>query len=155
SLAPGPRSAAIARFAAQMLLRRKGRVLDAMSHTLAQIRESLDPKDLALFDQLRTVRQEIARLMGPVLVTRRPTENRARLSELRPEEERLEGELSYRGALRRTALETITLEEVQRGLPADGAVVELLRYDVFDPIRRGKKNPWKEPHYAAMVLRSY
>jgi CHAT domain-containing protein len=153
-LASNPRSPAVARFAAQMLLRRKGRVLDAIAHTFTQTRAGLDPKDLALFDRLRRVRQEIAQLMGPALVTRRPTEERARLGELRGQEERLEAELGYRGALHRPGLETVTLEEVQQGLPANGAVIELLRYDVFDPVRTGKKNPWKGSHYAAMVLRS-
>src|SRR5262249_34534195 len=32
-------------------------------------------------------------------------------------------------------------------------LIEFLRWRVFDPVRTGKKGPWKEEHYAAMVLR--
>jgi CHAT domain-containing protein/tetratricopeptide (TPR) repeat protein len=152
-LALDPRPAEVTRFAAQMLLRRKGRVLDAIAHTLIQLRESVQPEDQVFVNRLQTVRQDIAALMAPVLVTRRPTEQRERLAELRNEEEHLEAALSHRGALYRPGLEPITLAEIQGSLPPDGALIELLRWRVFDPVRTGEKGPWKEARYAAVVLR--
>ena len=139
-------------FAAQMLVRRKGRVLDAIAHTLLQVREHPRPEDQEIVSRLQTVRREIAALMAPMLVTRRPTEARARLAVLRSEEERLEAALSYRSALSRPGLESVSLVDVQRALPRHGALIELLRFPVFDPARTGRKGPWKEPRYAAMVL---
>jgi CHAT domain-containing protein/tetratricopeptide (TPR) repeat protein len=143
----------VARFAAQMLFRRKGRVLDAIAHTLLHVRDSVRPEDRQLVARLQEVRREIAAVIAPALVTGRPTAAKERLAALRGEEERLEAELSYRGALHRPGLESITLEEIQQGLPPDGALLELLRYSVFDPTRTGKKGPWKEERYAAAVLR--
>jgi CHAT domain-containing protein len=151
SLDPCP--VAVTRFAAQMLLRRKGRVLDAIAHTVSQLHDSIRPEDQVLVNRLQNVRHDIAALMGPVLVTRRPTEQRERLAELRQEEERLEAALSYRGALYRPGLEPVTLKESQQSVPPDGALIELLRWRPFDPVRTGAKEPWKEERYAAMVLR--
>ena len=143
----------VARFAAQMLLRRKGRVLDAIAHTLIQLRDSVRPEDQQVVAQLQEVRREIAAVIAPVLVSGRPTAAKGRLAALRGEEERLEAELSYRGALQRPGLESITLDEIRRGLPPGSALIDMLRYSVFDPTRTGRKGPWKEERYAASVLR--
>lgn len=143
----------VARFAAQMLFRRKGRVLDAIAHTLFHVRDGVRPEDRQYVDRLHQVRREIADVIAPSLVTGSPPAAKAQLAELRSEEERLEAELSYRGALHRPGLESVTLDEVRQGLPPEGALLDLIRYSVFDPVRTGRKGPWKEERYAAVVLR--
>ena len=143
----------VAAFAAQLLLRRKGCVLDAIAHTMTHVREGARAEDQILIARLQVVREEIASLLAPVLVSRRPTDEGDRLRRLRAEEEQLEASLSYRGALYRPVIDTVTLKQVQERLEPHDALVELLRFDEFDPKRTGKKGPWKDARYAAMVLR--
>ncbi len=143
---------ALPAFAARMLLRRKGRVLDAIAHTARQIQQHLDPDDQDVFNHLKAVRRQISDLMAPALVHYRPIGDRDRLSRLKRKEERLEAELSYKGALFQPGLETIAIEDVQESLPADGALIEMLRYRIFDPVRTGKSNSWGDDRYVVMVL---
>jgi len=152
-LAANPRSDHVANFSAQMLLRRKGRVLDAVAHTLNRVRELGSPEDQSRFGRLQKVREEITGLLAPALLLETPTDDTERLHRLRVEEEELEGALSYRGALQDPSIETIALEQVRSRLEPDHALVEFLRFDEFDPKRTGKKGTWKEARYAAMVLR--
>jgi CHAT domain-containing protein len=72
---------------------------------------------------------------------------------LRTEEERLEAELSYRGALAQAGLMPVSLDDVQASLPQDAALLELLKFSVFDPQRAGTQ-PWRDAHYAGLVVRN-
>ncbi|MHC4216505.1 MAG: tetratricopeptide repeat protein, partial [Planctomycetota bacterium] len=149
-----PYREALGKFAAQMLLRRKGRVLDAIAHTYFQVRENTRPTDKAIFDRLETIRRDISNMIAPVLGTQRSPQEPQQLSTLREEEEELEAKLSYRGALYQPVLDKVTLEAVQQQISHDGALIELMRYPVFDPERTGKKGPWRKERYAAMVLQA-
>ncbi len=52
----------------------------------------------------------------------------------------------------RTRLAPATIDMIQRALPARSALIEYVRYSVFDPVRTGKGNSWKGERYAALVL---
>jgi CHAT domain-containing protein/tetratricopeptide (TPR) repeat protein len=142
----------VARLAADLTLQRKGRVLDAMAHTLASARESGGPEVAQLIDRLQDVRCQIARGVLK-LGSRREQPDDPRVGRLRGEEAALEEELSYRGALRDPDLETVTLDDVQKCLPADAALIEYLLLDVFDPQRHGDHRKERRNHYVAMVVR--
>lgn len=147
-------SRVLAEFAARILLRRKGLVLDAIAHTTTQIQQHLDAHEQTIFNRLRGVRKAISDLMAPTLIHRRPVTDRERVRLLRDEEECLEAELSYKGALFQSTLETVSIADIQESLPSGGALVEILRYSVFNPVRTGKTNTWGEDRYAVMVLHS-
>jgi CHAT domain-containing protein/Tfp pilus assembly protein PilF len=148
------RTPGVAGVAAQMLLRRKGRVLDAIAHTLIRVREGASSEDQDLIARLQIIREDITTLMAPLLVTGRPIDERQRLRQLRAEEEKVEAALSYRGALYRPGMDPVTLKQVQQQLEADHVLVELLRFNEFAPKRTSKWESWKGERYAAMVLHS-
>jgi CHAT domain-containing protein/tetratricopeptide (TPR) repeat protein len=154
TFAVAPPNAAVGRFAARLALERKGRVLDAVAQTVKLTRGSPDAGAQALADRLQAVRTEITGMVTPTPRSRRSPPPKAELARLHQEEERLEAELSHRGALLDPDLEPVTLESVQAALPADGALVDLLVFRPFDPLRTGNKDAWGEEHYAALVLRA-
>jgi CHAT domain-containing protein len=149
-----PPRADVGRFAAECTLQRKGLVLDAIAHTFAQVRHLTDPADQALIDRLQTVRAEIAGLIAPSPLGPPPAPGRERLDGLREEEERLEAALSHRGALADPDLAPVTLESVQRALPDDTALVEIVQFRSFNPPRAGTDDVWRPDRYAALVLRA-
>ncbi len=141
-------------FAAQFLLNRKGRVLDALAHTFRAMREHASPAERETLLRLDAVRREIADLIAPRLVAGAPTRQPERLAALCAEEERLATELGDRGALRRVGLEPVELERVRDALPEDAALVEILRYSPFDPRQPPMRHQAVDARYAAMVLRA-
>ncbi|MGY4356328.1 hypothetical protein ACVWZR_005387 [Bradyrhizobium sp. i1.3.1] len=135
------------------VLQYKGRVLDAMADSVALLRRSVDPKDLALFDELAAVAQQLSTLTfrGPGNLS--VSAYRERLDTLAREQERLEGEISARSTAFRQAVAPITLEGVRQRLPADAALVEWFRFHPCDPKMKDEKTQWGAPRYVAYVLR--
>jgi CHAT domain-containing protein/Tfp pilus assembly protein PilF len=148
--AAGPRARALGLTA---VLQYKGRVLDAMADSVALLRRSVDPIDLALFDELAAVAQQLSTLTfrGPGNLS--ASAYRERLDTLAREQERLERELSARSTAFRQAVAPITLEGVRQRLPADAALVEWFRFHPFDPKMKDEKTQWGAPRYVAYVLR--
>ncbi|MCP5152992.1 MAG: CHAT domain-containing protein [Ectothiorhodospiraceae bacterium] len=153
ALGAGRGNPEVERFAAQMLVRRKGRVLDAVAHTFDQMRGEADAADVAALERLRAVRTEIVALLAPSLTRGTAPSQIDRLRRLREEEERLEAAVSYRGALHGAAIGTVALDDVQAALPADAVLVDILAHRRFDPVRDGGAESWHEERYAAMVLK--
>jgi CHAT domain-containing protein/Tfp pilus assembly protein PilF len=134
------------------ILRRKGRVLDAMADQIGALRRRLNTQDRALLDQLSSTRSELARLQlkeagGAAGASERAAE-RARLE---TEIERLEGEVSARSAEFRTQARAVTLNAVREAIPAGAALVELALYRPYDPKATGKSR-FGAPRYVAYVL---
>lgn len=144
----------IPRFAARQTLRHKGLVLDAMAHTFAQVRAAAHTEDHALAERLHAVRTEIAGVVTPSPLAPAAKVDRARLSELREEEERIEASLSYRGALEDPDLAPVTLESIQAAIPTNAALVEIVQFRRFNPLRSGRVDAWSEDRYGALVLRA-
>jgi CHAT domain-containing protein len=83
---------------------------------------------------------------------------REKVSQLASEKERLEVELSARSALYRQANRQVSLEEIQRALPADAALVDVLEYTQFTPgEKKGDRKSatrWNvEQRFMAFVVR--
>ena len=138
-----------ATLAATVVLQRKGRVLDAMTQSRAQIREHFEPADAALLYRLNKVRSEMAQVNDSV----RSWDNRAKQVALEEKERQIESELSHRSALYRNRLGTVTAEMVVDALDAHTVLVEYIKYKRFDPVRTGKHSEHETEHYAAVVLR--
>jgi hypothetical protein len=116
-------------------------VLDAVAQTVKLVRGTRDADAQALVDRLQAVRTEITGMVTPTPRSRRPPPPKAELARLHQEEERLETELSYRGALVDPDLEPVTLESVQAPLPADAALVDFLVFRPIDRCAPGRRAP--------------
>ena len=134
------------------VLQYKGRILDAMSDSVARLRQSVALPDRALFEQLSEVAQQfsIMTFRGPGNLP--PDLYRQRLEALAQQQEQLESELSKRSAAFRQAVTPITLEGVQQALPADAVLVEWFRYHSLDAKAKGSAR-WGAARYVAYVLK--
>jgi CHAT domain-containing protein/Tfp pilus assembly protein PilF len=133
------------------VLQYKGRVLDAVSDSVARLRRSVTPEDRALLDQLSDVAQQLSSLTFRRLGNLSPEAYGRRLDALAQQEERLQAEASSRSSALRQAMTPITLEGVRQALPANGALVEWFCYKPFDP--KAKESAGGAPRYVAYVLK--
>ncbi len=146
---PTPRATALGLTA---VLQYKGRVLDAMSDSVARLRASVLPKDRALFDRLSAVAEQISTLTyrGPGNLS--PEAYRQNLEALAQEQDQLEAELSSRSTAFRQEITPVTLDGVRQRLPSDAVLVEWFRYEPFDPKAKEEGARWGAPRYVAYVL---
>ena len=150
NLAPG--NPAASALAALVLLQRKGRVLDAMSDSMAGLRRRYEPQDRALLDQLNQTGSQLARLVlnGPGKVP--IEEHQARVKELEGQKEKLEAEISQHSAEFRAGTQTVTLEAVQAAIPENAALAEFAVYRPFNPKARNDSDDYGAPRYAVFVI---
>lgn len=138
--------------AALTLLRRKGRLLDAMADTFKALRQRAGERDKALLDQLSAVTSQLARLVldGPQAGS--PDEHAKAVRALEERKEQLESEIGLRNAESRTQSQPVTLEAVRAAIPARAALVEFAVYRPFNPKAAGG-GAFAEPRYAVYVMR--
>jgi len=137
-----------------VLLQRKGRVLDAMTDTLAAARQRVtDPGDQSMLDQLRTTTAQLARIA--LSATENAADRQSLIKEVQARKERLEAELSARSAELRAQLRPVTLEAVQAAVPEESALVEFAVFRPFDPRAERNAEAYGPPHYAAYVVRRH
>lgn len=107
------------------VLRRKGRVLDALSMGRAALRDRRSPEDAALLRALLAVQSRIVDLIvgGPGAVPL--AEHQSALAELERQKQRLEVELAKRSARLVTGDPPPALADLDAALPPDAALVEL------------------------------
>jgi len=117
------------------LLQRKGRVLDATSLSLQRLRQNLTPEDQARFDAIEMLRRELANWITAGITTQTPEVYQGKIQALESQLTQQEKELAQRSADFRQVVEPITLQAVQAQIPADGAVIEFVRYAPYDPAR--------------------
>jgi CHAT domain-containing protein/Tfp pilus assembly protein PilF len=146
---PTPRATALGLTA---VLQYKGRVLDAMSDSVARLRESVSPADRELFDRLTAVAQQFSTLIfrGPGNLS--PEAYRQSLEALAQEQDQLETELSTRSSAFRQEITPVTLEGVRQRLPVDSVLVEWFHYEPFDPKAKERRARWGALRYIAYVL---
>ncbi len=154
-----PADAGAARLALETLLRRKGRALDVMSDQIGALRRRLKPEDRQLLDRLSDARSRLAALVlagGGADAGARQEE----VKRLDAEVQRLEDEVGARSSsgseeLRAGApvfARAATVERVQAAIPADAALVELVRYHPFD-FKAQRGAAFGAARYAAYVVR--
>ena len=149
-----PTSAAALRLALTTILRRKGRVLDAMSDQIAALRRRLKPEDRALLERLSTANAELAALVLKGAGKQSAAEYQARLSRLNAEVDELQAQISARSTEFRAQSRPVTLEAVQQALPAGAALVEFAVYRPYNPQGRNRQERFGAARYAAYVLRA-
>ncbi len=130
-----PNDESATRLALTTVLRRKGRVLDAMSTSLQAVRERLAPEGKAALDELADVRGQLAtpRSARPGSVLRWPSSKRP-WPRSRARAQDLEVTLSRQSREYRAQAQAVTIAAVQAALPSDAALVEFIAYRPFDPL---------------------
>jgi CHAT domain-containing protein/Tfp pilus assembly protein PilF len=123
-----PQDARALQLAFTTLLRRKGRGLDAMSDTMAALRDRANSEDKAVLRQLSDERSQLAvlTLKGPDKTN--PSQYPALIKQREDEVDRLEAEVSRRSLEFRAQSGPITLAAVTAAIPARAALIEFGRY---------------------------
>jgi CHAT domain-containing protein len=152
--APGSGSAT--RLALTTLLRRKGRILDAAAAALATIRSKLSPDDKKILDELNSARAQLAKLVNAGPSATGGGEDYAKeIAALEDKVLRLELQVSKKSAAYRTVTQPIELTTIQKAMPADARLVEIVNFQPWDPNTTyaarltGKLKP---RHYAAYIV---
>jgi CHAT domain-containing protein/tetratricopeptide (TPR) repeat protein len=136
------------------LLRRKGRVLDALADNWSAFRNRSKPDDRALLDRLARVTSELAATVLSGSTKTPLAERQKRVATLAAQREELEIEIHRRSAGYLEPTRPLSLPAVQAALPADGALVEFAVYRPFNPqaaFESGKQ--FGPPRYVAYVVR--
>ena len=137
-----------ARLALTTVLRRKGRILDAVTETQQLLRDNLSPELAPLLDEYTNAQTQLATRLYAGLGNQDPDLYRAEIDTLRQQVEQLEDDLSRRSAEFRVATEPVEIEAVQALIPNDAALVELVQYHPINWSER-RREP---PRYAAYIL---
>lgn len=130
------------------VLRIKGRTLDAVSDSTARLRRSVAPQDRELLEQLSAVARQISTLTFSPPAQQSPESIRDRAVKLTREQEKLQTQLATRSAAFRQAVTPITVESVQKALPANAVLVEWFRYQHPD-----QKQQLGAPRYVVLMLK--
>ena len=144
-LQDAPNHPEAARLALTTVLRRKGRILDAVTETQQLLRDNLSPELAPLLDEYTNAQTQLANRLYAGLGDQDPDIYRTEIDTLRQRMEQLENDLSRRSAEFRVATEPVEIEAVQALIPTDAALVELVQY-------RSWSQGWGKPRYAAYIL---
>lgn len=147
-----PNNVEAERLAMTTLLRRKGRLLDAVSDQFGALRRHLRPQDRLLLEQLSTVQSQLAAL---ILKGRGKTDSAAHeemITKLRTQVAQLEAEVSKRSAEFRAQSEPITIEKIQSAIPAQAMLVEIVSYQPYKWKAETEAARREPSRYAAYLL---
>jgi CHAT domain-containing protein len=140
-----------ARLALTVLLRRKGRVLDSMTDSLAALRGSLAPDDRQLLDRLASIYGQLSAQVSRGPGKAPPEEYRRTLAALAEERRAVETDIGRRSAAFHTEQTLVTLSEVEAAIPSGAALVEIARYTPYQR-HPSRPTPSGAPRYVAYVL---
>ncbi|HLE62952.1 MAG TPA: CHAT domain-containing tetratricopeptide repeat protein [Pyrinomonadaceae bacterium] len=140
--------------AATLVLQRKGRVQDAMTDSLANLRRHLTAEDQELLGKLNATTAQLARLV--LEGSQEPTmgDQQKRINALEEQKEKLEDEISQRSRGFYQQSQPVTLAAIRSLIPENAALIELAVYRPFDPKANDAK-AFGEPRYVAYVLRRH
>ncbi|PNW31408.1 UNVERIFIED_CONTAM: hypothetical protein BEN50_02840 [Euhalothece sp. KZN 001] len=140
-----PNNSTAARLALTTILRRKGRVLDAMGRALQTLRDQLDPTSQQLFTQLASTQTQLANLSARPGNLQPTQDQREQLAE---KIDSLQSQLSQRSAAFAQETTPVTISAVQDAIPQNAALIEFIQYSPYNP----KTEEYDAPRYAVYVL---
>ncbi|WP_238178440.1 CHAT domain-containing tetratricopeptide repeat protein [Calothrix sp. 336/3] len=145
----------LAKLALTTTLRRKGRVMDAMTDTVQTLRTQLEtkPETKKLFDEWLDVQQRLAALVYRGQGEQKFEIYQQQIKQLEADKERLEEQVSAKSAEFRKEITPVELTDIQAQIPADSAMVEIVQYKPFNPKAKKNSEQWGQSRYAAVVLR--
>ncbi|MGI0483423.1 CHAT domain-containing tetratricopeptide repeat protein, partial [Geminocystis sp. CENA526] len=132
------------------ILRRKGRVLDALSNIIVSLRQKQTPEIQTLFDNLAEKRSQLASLAFQGAGELSPQVYQQLIDNLQQNIRTLETDLSSQSAEFRSINQSVTLDSIQNLIPEDTALIEYLVYNPYNLTTR----KFEKPHYVAYVLHS-
>lgn len=148
NLQTAPKDLQAAQSAMTVILRRKGRALDAISQNIEALRRRANPEDKKLLDELASKRAYLAKVTLAGKGKDTPEVYQAKLKDLNEELEKLESEIGNRSAEFRIQNLPINLENVQKAIPADSALIEFTIYRPYE----AKADKYGARRYAAYTL---
>lgn len=151
SLAPDEPAAR--NLAVTTVLRRKGRVQDALADNLAALRRRFAAADQMLVDELNVTTSRLAKLYlnGPQRIS--IAEHQKQVKTLEDQRTKLEADIAARSLGAYESSQPVTLAAVRAALPIDAALVEFVVYEPFDPKAPDNQKAYGQPRYAAYVVR--
>jgi CHAT domain-containing protein/Tfp pilus assembly protein PilF len=153
NLQAAPNNPEATRLALKTILERKGRILDVSTNSLQILRQRTDDlESQQLLTQLIEVRTQLSNL-----TFKKPDDfpspeiYRQQLEEVTEKAKEIEGKIGVRSAEFRSLSQPITLEGIQKLIPADAALVEIVRYQPFNP-KAPENQRFGIPRYAVYIL---
>jgi CHAT domain-containing protein/tetratricopeptide (TPR) repeat protein len=154
NLQSAPNNPEATHLALKTILQRKGRILDVLTNSLQILRQQInDPESQTLLEQLIQKQTQLSNLTFQKPETiKSPEIHRQQLINLQAETQQLEDKLSRRSAEFRNLSQPITLEAIQKLIPTNAALVEIVRYQPFNPKATKDSEKFGKPHYAVYLL---
>ncbi|KST67994.1 CHAT domain-containing protein [Mastigocoleus testarum] len=149
-----PQNPQAARLALKTILQRKGRILDFLTDSQGILRQRLDdPGSKTLLKQLSQAHTELSNLVfnEPEKLKLSPEAYRIEVGKLEKRAKSLQAQLSDRSKEFRIQSQPVTVEIIQKLIPADTALVEIFRYRPFNPKAKPDKR-WGKARYTAYIL---
>ncbi|MGI8788321.1 MAG: CHAT domain-containing protein [Pyrinomonadaceae bacterium] len=148
-----PDSEAAQNLGAGIILRRKGRVLDAMADNIGALRRRFNAQDQILLDNLDKINKRFSEFILNGAENETADEYRAKIKTLTDERDELEDKISRRAAGFYEKTQPVTLNEIQSRIPPDSALLEFTVYNALsNKSESNLASPMTEPHYAVYVL---
>ena len=149
-----PNDAAAQNLALTTLLRRKGRVLDAVGGALQALRGRMSEQDRASLDRLSAGRTQLARLVLRGPGRQDPAAFSRDVAAAEEQVQRAERDVSDRSAEYRAQSRPVSVEAVKGALPAGAALVEIAVYRPFNNRVAQRDKRFGAARYVAYVVRS-
>ncbi|KST67715.1 tetratricopeptide repeat protein [Mastigocoleus testarum] len=155
-----PNNSQAANLALTTIFRRKGRILDVLTNNLQILRQRVNDKNsLKLIDELSDNYSQIANLIYNRPENISLEKYRQQVTDLEKKTKDLEDQLSRRSAefanlSQEVKSQLVKLEDIQKLIPDDAALVEIVRYRPFNSKAKQQNQSFGKPHYAAYVLNS-
>lgn len=151
NLAKGDQTAVDA--AALVVLRRKGRVLDAVAANLTALRERANAEDQELLQRFNSVTAQLAKLTLSKPAKLSSEEYQKQLTDLETQKEKLEIQISDHNPQSGIGSSPVTLAAIKAEIPADAALIEFAVYQPFNPKAENNDEAYGEARYIAYILR--
>jgi CHAT domain-containing protein len=147
-----PQDSQASRVALTTILRRKGRILDTLSHRLQRLRADASPADQQQLQQLSQLYTQLTNLYNQGAGNLSLEAYRQQVQTLENQIEQQQKQLAQN--LPELSPQPVTLTAIQALIPKDAVLIEFFRYEPFDP--KAPTLPLKQrfgkPHYAVYLL---
>jgi tetratricopeptide (TPR) repeat protein len=139
---------------ASWVLNGKGVAHQVLAEAVLSMRNSRDPQVAKMIEQLGVVRRRLATTSLRTVEPGRVQERRQQVEQLSAQEQALAKQLARDGGRIAGSDSWVDLEKVQKVLPYDAVLIEIVRFWVAN-VQHEPSNPyWGSPHYAAWIIPS-
>lgn len=147
-----PKMEQAGRLAFEVMLQRKGRILDALASGIQHLRQFGDDDPGALIREYNRVNSEASQLILNGLKGMTPDAYHQRLKELGSRSIEIQREISRKTGSSYMQTPTVTLQFIQDALPPQSALIEYVRYRRVDPRAKTLGETFCESYYGVYVF---